>query len=197
MTSGALSTDTPAAQRYVAAAPACALLVGYALAYGARWLSRWYPAHRRRITWGAFLLVLLLAASDLHFYFRVYTPKSNLSDPNTLVANRLALHLRAEHPNADWEVVFFGAPRMGYTSIATLPYLLPDVQGLDMNFPWGDPENPQPTGRHLVFVFLPGHEEDMRRVMADYPGGVLWHDDAKDGKPLYWVYEVTPERPDR
>ncbi len=189
--SGALSTPAPASQRYVAAAPACALVFGYALSTGVSWMARVWPEHERRLVLGALALTLVLAADDVRFYFKVYTPRSNLGGTNTLVANRLASYLQEEHPGKGWEVLFFGAPRMGYYSISTLSYLVPGVRGTDMNHAWKSGKNPRSTGSHLIFVFLPGHEQDMKDVMRSYPGGRLREEREKGNRVLYWVYEVV------
>ncbi len=189
--SGALSIPVPSFQRYVAAAPACAVVIGYTLSTGVSWLSRVWPHHERRLVMGVLALTILLAADDVRFYFKDYTPRSELGGANTLVANRLAWYLREKGADNGWEVLFFGEPRMGYYSISTLPYLVPAVKGTDMNHGWKPIENPPPSVRHLVFVFLPGHEQDMKSVVRSFPGGQLREEKFRGNRVLYWLYEVV------
>ncbi|MGH2521676.1 MAG: glycosyltransferase family 39 protein [Anaerolineales bacterium] len=189
-----LSESTPAAQRYVAAAPACALVVGYGLGELARRLGNSWPRQAQWFGLLAFAFMVGLAADDLRFYYLQYTPHSDFGDFNTTVANRLAQHLQDK--SEEWQVLFFGAPRMGYRSISSLQYLAPHIQGLDINQPWGAADNPQPTSQHLIFVFLPGHEADLAAVHAAYPGGRLLQENWQvDGSVLYFLYEYPAASP--
>ena len=183
------SESAPAAQRYVAAAPAVAIVLAYGLDESAALLGDLWPRYRRFITSAALAFIILLSLDELRFYFQVYTPKSDLGGENTLVANRLAHYLQGK--SDEWQVAFFGAPRMGYTSIASLPYLAPHIRGYDMNRPWGSPDNPQLYGGPLAFVFLPGLNADLEAVQASYPDGELLQEKTPDGRLLYWVYEVS------
>jgi hypothetical protein len=133
-------------------------------------------------------LILLVAAGEVLFFFDEYKHNSAMGGFNTMVAQRLADYLREKED--DWEVVFFGYPLMNYTSINTLPYLAPHIQGYTMKKPWGSDENPQPAGHRLIFVFLPSHEDDLRRVIVNYPNGILKEEYYVDGSLLYWLYEV-------
>ncbi len=193
MVTGGLSESTPAAQRYIAAAPLCALIVGYSLDSFFSLLTRVWERWRK---WFNLLLVvvsLAICADDLWFYFKEYIPHSDFGGDNTFVAQRLADYLQTR--SNDWQVYFFGVPRMGYASIASLPYLAPHIKGHDMLYPWGDPQNPVPTGDHLIFVFLPGLENDLAGVESDYPGGHLIVQNGRTRKTLYYLYEVTLKSP--
>ncbi len=185
------SEGAPAAQRYVAVAPAVAILVGYGLAESGSLLSGLWPRYRRIVSIAALAFMVLLSLDELRFYFQVYTPQSDLGGENTLVAARLADYLR--NKSSQWEVAFFGSPRMGYYSIASLPYLAPHIKGYDMNHPWGSLENPQLQSDYLIFVFLPGLEADLEAVQNSYPGGELLQETTADGRLLYWLYEYATE----
>jgi 4-amino-4-deoxy-L-arabinose transferase-like glycosyltransferase len=182
------SESAPAAQRYVAVAPAAAILVGYGVAEGSVLLGDLWPGYRGVIGLAAFVLVFLLSLDEVNFYFREYTPKSDLGGDNTLVADRLAKYLQDKADS--WKVGLFGSPRMGYYSIASLAYLAPQIEGYDFDAPWGSPENPQLHGQ-VIFVFLPGHEVDLESIQISYPGGKLLQERTKEGDRLYWLYEVN------
>ena len=188
-----LSESTPAAQRYVGALPAVALVTAYGLNEIRVRLEKLWPRH----AWIANALVLLIVVgimvNDVWFYLRKYTPESAVYDVNTTVAQHLANYL--DNKKGNWEVLFFGFPRMGYHSISSLPYLVPNITGIDVTAPWGQGGNPQPNGENEIFVFLPEHQEDIQAIMNQYPHGKLVTDYFTDDEVLYWLYEVSPLRP--
>lgn len=188
---GAWSESTPAAQRYIAAAPLCALLVGYGLSESATLLASFWKRGRSWLAALSVLLALFLALDDLGFYFFTYTPRSVLEQArsHTMIAQRLADELQA-YP-ADVKVVFFGYPYMGFRSIPSLQYLAPQIEGIDITTPWSaDVRQNLPAGR-LLFVFLPHLADELAAVQADYPNGWLRREIAADGEALYWLYEVA------
>jgi hypothetical protein len=185
---GGLSESTPAAQRYVAAAPAACLALAYGLDRLAGWVARLWPRARPYAGLAVIGLVAVLALDDLRFYYLEYTPTSDFGGDNGMVAQRLADHLRYEPASA--HVAMFGSPRMGYYSIPSLQYLVPQIDGSDMNQPWGSPENPPLAGHPLIFVFLPDHEADLSAVRTEYPGGQLVEEPSRAGGTLFWMYRV-------
>ena len=187
---GGFSESTPAAQRYIAAAPVCALLVGFGLSELIGFLERLWPRLDRVLYGVTIAIAIFTAAYELYFYFVVYTSDTvnEWSHSAGMVAQRLADQLKGKP--ADLEVVFFGQPLMGYYSIPSLQYLVPNIQGVDATIPW----DPQSTSdiqnrNHLFFVFLPGNESAIQPVEASYPGGKLYKQIASDGNTLYYYYE--------
>jgi 4-amino-4-deoxy-L-arabinose transferase-like glycosyltransferase len=190
---GGFSESTPAAQRYVAVAPACVLLVGYGLDETGTWLAKRWPLRAWIASALVFSLVVVMAADDVRFYFREYTPNSYLNGKydfagyGSATAQYLADYLQDK--TSQWEVYFFGANRLGYYSISSLPYLAPHIHGVDMNFPWGSPQNPTVSGNRMIFVFIPGSEAELAAVRQDYPGGKYLEQKYRDGSLLYYLYE--------
>jgi 4-amino-4-deoxy-L-arabinose transferase-like glycosyltransferase len=192
---GGLSESTPAAQRYVAAAPVAVLVIAYALVEGGKWLLKFQPRFAVLAGPVAFVLAIGLSLADAQFYFSDYTPRTltdgSFGGDNTWVAHKLGFYLQSK--SSDWQVFFFGVPRMGYLSIPSLPFLAQQITGFDVTQPWGSPDNPQPTSSHLIFVFLPGFDQDRGIVEANYPGGRWLQENMPDGRPLYWLYEYEGE----
>lgn len=186
---GGLSASTPGSQRYIAAAPICALLVGYGLSEAVSIFEKLWPQQKRLLNGFAIVLVFFIAVSELNFYFNTYTRKSavDLSHNNTMISQQLANYL--DDKSSDLQVVFLGQPRMGYHSIPNIQFLAPDIKGIDVALPWETFDKSVITGTDLVFVFLPGFESALNAVKADYPGGQTYTEIASDGKPLYWYYE--------
>jgi 4-amino-4-deoxy-L-arabinose transferase-like glycosyltransferase len=186
---GGLSENTPAAQRYVAIAPAVALTIGFGLAEVGSSLGKIRPRFTNLIFIALLAIMVVFGMDELRFYFVDYalTDQAQLGGENGLVAQRLADYLQSK--DSSWQVAFFGFPRMGYYSFSTIPYLAPAFTGLDMNAAWGSPDNPLITSDHVIFVFLPEHADDLKAVQAQFPNGQLHEERYKD-HTLYWLYEV-------
>jgi len=111
---------------------------------------------------------------------------------STRTAQVLADYQHSKQGN--WQVLFYGWPSMGYYSIASLPYLEPQIIGTEAIHPWGSPENPLPSAENVIFVFLPQHAADLDGALRQYPGG---HErdivDPTMGQ-LFTLYELSPYR---
>jgi hypothetical protein len=191
---GALSDSTPASQRYVTGAPVAALLVGVALAMTCRWVAETLaPPRRREVAAGLALAALLaIAAADLRFYFYDYAPKGGYGDTNTQVASQLARRL-ATYP-AGAQAYMFAAPRLVYGGFSTLPFLAPQVTGVDVLDPITAPPGWALPGSRTAFVFLPERAGEFALVKQRYPGGSEhWFYDP-DATPLFLLYEVDGPR---
>ena len=191
MVSG-LSFDPPAAQRYVAAAPWLALVVGFAASETASRLKGFWPEFAPAITAITIAFSAWLAFDDARFYFVDYTEKTNILTDNNAVAQHLADYLLAR-PEIE-EIYFLGLPRMGYYSIQSTNFLVPDVTGVDINENWGSSLNPEISTDEPVFVLLPHKEEDLAAIMADFPNGSLLEARTRKGDLVFWVYDTTMQR---
>ena len=107
---------------------------------------------------------------------------------NGVVAQSLANYLETQPK--DLQVVFFGAPAMGYYSVPSIQYLVPEISGVDINQPWSAADKTGITSHHLLFVFLPNNFDQIQPSLADYPGGKLTSIRAADGDFLYKLYDV-------
>lgn len=183
-----LSDGVPAAQRYMAATPAVALVIGYSLQQFGNLLAKSWSSRARQIPIVFVLISLLMSIHEARFYFEEYTPNIGFGGFNDHAAQALAERLQTE-PEGQ-EVVFCGYPNMGYHSISSLPYLAPQIQYYDANLPWGSAEDPKPVGKRVLFAFLPGHEADQAAVEAEYPGGSWSEHIADNGILLFRLYEV-------
>ncbi len=190
MAIGGLSESTPAAQRYVAAAPVCALIIGFGLNESVELLEKIFIYRKHWIRLLSIVMISLLAVGELNFYFRKYTPHSAiiLARSNGVVAQTLSNYLMTVP--VDSQVLFFGSPNMGFYSIPSIQYLVPDIIGFDINQPWPPIDKPNITSNHLIFVFLPNHVDQVPKVQLEYPVGQLVSVTANDGELLYMTYSV-------
>jgi hypothetical protein len=183
---GGLSDFTPAAQRYVAAAPAAVLVATFGLEALVSRLQCLWPHRRRLLSLGVVLLFTAVGIDELHFYFVTYAPYSALGGRDALVVHRLTEAVQDEP--ADTQVVLFGKGRVHINASQVMSYLAPQVRGVNMPAPWGSPVNPQLAGERLLFVFLPETTEELVPVQASYPGGSLSVERDADGEILYRLY---------
>jgi 4-amino-4-deoxy-L-arabinose transferase-like glycosyltransferase len=187
---GGLSESTPAAQRYVAVAPVLAIVVGYGLSVLAAELAKILKTKSIWVTVLAGLVMLGLGFDEIRFYWIDYTPRSEFGGVNSRVAQHLADYLQDK--SGQYEVIFFGQPRMGYRSIPSIQFLAPHVDGVDVVEPW-ESGAVQPAGDHLVFVFLPENQDELESVIEDYPSGELVKEKDRQNELLYVLYEVSPD----
>ena len=95
---GALSESTPAAQRYVFAAPAVAATIGLALVRISQWLIESWPLSRPGVVTIVGILVALACWADLSFYFGDYSAEKRFGDLNTETAIAVAQMLGEREP---------------------------------------------------------------------------------------------------
>jgi hypothetical protein len=180
--------DNPTAQRYVLAAPMATLLVGLALATLARWAATAWPRARRMLYGVVIAIMLVVVGRELQFYFLEYTPTRGYGDLNTQVASSLAQYV--EHYPPGSQVFFFGAPRMIYYGFATVSYLAPQVEGIDVT----DVRSAAPDWRlssaRVAFVFLPERAGEARLVEQRYPGGSYQWMINQNDRQLFLLYEL-------
>ncbi len=183
---GAFSESTPAAQRYVAAAPAVMIIVALGvdelITLTEKLLPKWHTWAYRVLM----VLALLVALDDSRFYFFDYTPNSDFSGFHGQVAQHLANFL--QDYDSSWEVIFVGWPDMGYYSISSLPFLAPQIKGVDYFQPWGSPDNPLPDYANVMFAFLPNHADELEQCQKQYPGGRLITAYSDRHEMLYYLY---------
>lgn len=186
--SNTFSQESPASQRYVMAVPIVALLMAVPLAELGDWLRQLWPRVRQAAVVGVLLVMAVLMAIDLRYYFVEITGRYVLGGWNTEVATEVAYYLR-EHPIPEQDVYFFGFPRMGYFSLSTIPYLAPRMRGEDILEPLTAAPGWVVDGPS-IFMFLPERLNELPFVRERYPNGAYQEFIAPDGNIYFAVYEV-------
>jgi hypothetical protein len=170
---GALTENPPSSMRLITLSIPAVFFVALALLrmvqtvqYGVAW--RWFE---RRAAQVLVLGVVLLSLSSIRAYFLDYTPQRIYGNPNAVVATALGTYAR-DHLGPEWRIYFFGHPRM-YVGFGSIPYLAPEVEGLDMyNVLQTPPERSLiPADKHAAFVFLPERRGELEMVRTTFPDG--------------------------
>jgi hypothetical protein len=182
-----LSVDAPASQRFIIVAPIAAIMVAIPIAETAGWLGKNWPAQRWLVMIAALILIIGLAGNDLRYYFYEVYDSYVLGGANTEIATQLARYLEEQEKPPD--VYFFGLPRMGYYSLSTLPYLVPEIDARDIEQPLASVPDWHLKGP-TVFIFLPEREAELAFVMSTYPQGSILEVKQANGNLLYSAYQV-------
>lgn len=186
---GAFSRDAPASQRYVMLGPLAALLIAVPIAQIGRRLAAQWPRWRPAVWLAAAVLVAGLMAGNLRFYFGEVYDGYVLGGYNTETAVALADYLQ---PGGAQTVYFFGWPRMGYSSIASLPFLAPQSVGRDVMEPLTGPPD-VPLDGPTLFIFLPERLDELALVQAAFPGGALEKVTRERDDTLYFAVYRPPQ----
>jgi hypothetical protein len=163
-----------------------ALLLALPLRHGARLLAQFWP--RLRQTWLALAIAIMawLMLVDVNYYFLEVYDNYVLGGINTEVATEVAYFLQAEADEAS-VVYFLALPRMSFYSHATIPYLVPYLEGNDVGEPLtAVPE--WPGGEPTFFIFLPERVSELAFVRAAFPGGYYREFTGSNGSMLFAVY---------
>ncbi|HYN90150.1 MAG TPA: glycosyltransferase family 39 protein, partial [Ardenticatenaceae bacterium] len=194
---GALTTETPASQRLIAVAPPAIFFVAFALTrIGELFQQAW--ASRERLTLAPYLTaaVLVLSLTSVRWYFTDFTPTYRYGSFNGLVATRLA-HYAKDELGPEWRIYFFGPPRM-YIGYGTIPYLAPEVGGVDVPQPLTAPPDASfaPPDKNAAFVFLPERLPELEWVRQAFPAGEVEElASPLGGDALFIVYRVPRGQP--
>lgn len=168
---GGFSRDAPASQRFILIAPTAAFYIAYPLVQSAEIVGHHWRRWRKIAILVGLLVVSLLGAIDINFYFNQVFNTYLLGGANTETGNILGNYMKT-HENE--QIYFFGWPRMNYASIAVVPYLAPQITSedvIDVMEPLTAPPT-WPITRKTIFIFLPNRYADLEWVKQQYPNGI-------------------------
>ena len=189
--SGGFSHNPPASQRFIMAMPLVAIMVVLPLRLAGDWLAQLWPRARNLLVIGLSLVLAVIIWTDLHYYFFEVYDTYVLGGGNTEVATQVAYYLR-DHEIPEQKVYFFGFPRMGYFSLATIQFLAPRMDGEDVIEPLSAPPDWGLEGPTL-FLFLPERLPELDWVRMRYPDGRYREFFSDKGTMLFAAYEVVPD----
>lgn len=186
--SNTMSQSPPASQRYILAMPLVAIFVAMPLGLVGNWLDRLWSERKHVGLMVTAVIMLAVVTQDLTYYFFDVYDSYILGGINTVVATEVAYYLEEQEPEAQ-DVYFFGFPRMGYYSLSTIPYLVPQMEGHEVLDPVQEPPDWQLDGP-TIFIFLPERISELEPVRQAYENGHYREFYSDDKLFLFAAYEV-------
>lgn len=167
---GMLTESPPSSQRLVTLTVPTCFFIAQAL-WEIVQLGEASYGHR----WKQVLLVIavfMFGLTSLNTYFNVYTPQRLYGGPHALLATEIVPRL--EDLQDEHRFYFLGPPWM-YWTFATIPYLLPEAEGADINNPIAAATLTEMVGTDngAVFVILPERQSELSILQSVYPTGEL------------------------
>lgn len=189
---GALTESPPSSQRLITLAPPAVFFVALALLRIGQIAQRaWGERDLDRLTPYLGAAVLALSLASVKWYFLDYTPLRVYGGYNGVVATALGKYAR-DVLGPESRIYFFGPPRM-YVGFGSIPYLAPEVEGVDIHQPLAAPPDRGLVvpDKDAAFVFLPERRGELELVRQAFPGGAVEEiPSPPGGDPLFIVYRV-------
>lgn len=182
-----LLADPPQSPRYVTTIPAICLLIAFAIDTILS-ILRSHVGLRRHWQYAiGSVVVAVLMAWNLNFYFRQYTPRDTYG--LSIAVSEIAYYVR-DLPSERY-VYFFGYPYL-YFGHGTIRFSAPQKDGTDVIDPITSVDQlpPLPAGKQPVFILLPNREEEIEVLKEHYPNGSLQIMRVRSGdpNPLFLIY---------
>lgn len=137
--------------------------------------------------------VFVFAAGSFHTYFIEHVPQHLYGGSRAHFATRIAPRLRELAP--EHRIYFVGAPWM-YWGFATLPYLVPGADAMDLEETLTAPLSPDlvTPEKGAVFIFTPERAAELDVVRRAFPEGEREATySPADGQLLGLMYVVPPQ----
>ena len=192
---GAFSRDPLASQRYVGAAPLCALLTAFGIVQISSRLTEMVPRWMKKPAWGAAILPVLLLADNLFFFFGDYLPNSRFQgkyefEGKGVAAGNRVVELLEARPG-HYEVVYLPGGLVMAPGFPSPQFLIPDYQSVVWDHPYGSEENPDLEGSRWLFIIPPERKGELEAVRMEYPGGTTGETMNWNGVLLFYYYDVS------
>lgn len=139
--------------------------------------------------------VIIFSITSLSTYFIDYTPQRIYGGPHAELATEIVPQLRELAP--EHRIYFVGAPAM-YWGFATLPYLIPGADALDIIENFSNPLTWDLVvlDKGAVFVILPQRINELESIQHSLPDGEIFnYFSPTDGSPIVTLYVVSSVLP--
>jgi 4-amino-4-deoxy-L-arabinose transferase-like glycosyltransferase len=187
---GMLTESPPSSQRLITLAIPVSFFIAYAMWELVRLASQ---VLRWRLTDPLLIIAtLMFIFISLKTYFIVYTPQRIYGGQNAEMATEIAPILNGW--KQDHRFYFVGAPSM-YWGFATLPYLVPNADAVDILQPMTNPISSirLPQNKGAVFIVLPQRMTELDLLMEAFQGGErLELFSPVDSRHMVTLYKVPP-----
>jgi 4-amino-4-deoxy-L-arabinose transferase-like glycosyltransferase len=181
---GGLSIQAPNSQRLLYLSPALALLVVLPLEEAWGWARVHWPQGRSAVLVCGAILLAVMMAQNVDSLFLGYFPREEYGSPNGAVTQEMIAILPA-FPD-ETRVYFFGGKRMGFASIPSLAYLLPQATATDADSAQDVPADA--TG--LLAIVLPEQAPVLAELEQRFPEGAGMRRYNRFGRVLFDLWAV-------
>jgi hypothetical protein len=170
---GALTESPPSSQRLITLAPPAVFFVTLALEKIVHILKHTFQLNTRTLLPVAASAVLALGMGSSLWYFGQFTSMRLYGSLNGMIATDIA-HYMHEQLGSDWRVYFFGPPEM-YVNFGSIPFLAPEVEGIDVVEPLTQPPPPDlvSSDKDTAFIFLEDRLSELDLLRQTFPDGEL------------------------
>jgi hypothetical protein len=196
---GVLTESPPSSQRLITLAAPAMFFVALALVKIGEHVFQPGMGRTHRRLYTAFLggAAVVITLLSLHWYFIEFTPQRRYGGYNGVVATSIGKYARDEL-GEEWQMYFAGPPRM-YIGFGSIPYIAPEVEGVDFHDPLTEPLDPDIVApdKHAVFILLPERRDELQMIRATFPRGeleVVPSPVPGIEQPLYLLYRVPREQ---
>ncbi len=146
----------------------------------------------RRTLYAASIAVIFIAGFNTNLYFSDYTPRRTYSSEGAWRLTEVAkLFLAEKEP---YKVYYFGAP-YEYLNNGIIRYMVPGLDGMDVQHPLDGPPDFVDGSRRAIFVFHPAREGEFEYVRSEFPKGEETDYWEPDGFLLFRMYVVDNPNP--
>jgi hypothetical protein len=181
---GGLSIQAPNSQRLLYLSPALAMLVVLPLEEAWTWSRAHWPQGRSAVLGSGAILLAVMAAQNLDHLFLRYFPREEYGSLNGAVTQEMTAILPA-FP-AGTPVYFFGGARMGFASIPSLAYLLPQATATDADAAQDVPAE----ATDLLAIVLPEQGSVLAELERRFPEGAGMRRYNRFGRVLFDLWAV-------
>jgi hypothetical protein len=179
---GALSIEAPSSQRMLLLTPFLALGVACGLGALLAILRTSKPLAIAALS----ALLAVAAGQNLSQLFGRYFVQGGYGGRNGETAQAMIDLLSQEWPAP--AVYFVGGERMGFASIPSVTYLLPDIAGVDLESPYTLPGE-EPC---VMVIILPEEQSALAAIEAETPGGTTTRHNDRAGGLAFFVRRGNP-----
>ena len=193
---GALTIDTPAAQRFVYITPFVAIIIGIGLAESGRWFRlEWLQSDWSIPTVVTQIMSIALAIAIAGYDGNRYVQLNNnrVDTTNDQSAALISQHIR-DYPTGS-TIYFFTQPTLSYQESALLAFAVPQVHGVDVYPPLTTAPSWPLSSPLNSFVFTPERIAELALIRQHYPGGNESRLFKENGDTLLIIYDVNGVSP--
>jgi 4-amino-4-deoxy-L-arabinose transferase-like glycosyltransferase len=190
---GTFSVEAPNAQRLLYAIPVAAAILTLPIVELSNLLLKAKPEYRIRVQLLIFSVFLLLAYSNLSFFFGKAMPDHRYSDRGAYFVRSLGDYLQKESFGASVYMVV-PAP-IGYYSLPSLQYLTPNIPGKNLDWDEIDHNSIQPGDLETIFIFQRENIHIYSVFEEIFPEQTNYKELDADGELLFHILRVGTSLP--